>query len=273
MLSNRQDDIMKNTQMIEAIDDILDNLAYDIEHPVKTLKIADGREVVLIQANAFTLSRIYATGRPDGKRPHGRSSYLEYFNEQLKDYKNTHDTDEGFSLTPEDWRSLFNESYDRYIRYLLFSGIRRWKDVKKDTETNIAVVDFAKKYAPDEIAWDIYQYKGYILMMKTISQAELCMMRGDLNGAIEEIDNGMNLIGRFCGECLREGREDVENITREKYMNNLIQLRSDIDSVESRLQERMERRGSRINEEFYEEDDFEEFNEELDLERWDEDSE
>ena len=254
MVSNRQDDITKNTQIIEAIDDILDNLAYDIESPIKTLKIADGREVVLIQANAFTLSRIYATGRPDGKRPHGRDSYLDYFNEQLEDYKNTHGTDEGFSLTAEDWRSLYSESHDRYVRYLLFSGIRRWKDVKRDTEMNIAVADFAKQYAPDEIAWDTYQYKGYILMMNTISQAELSMLRGDLTGALEKIDNGMNLIGRFCGECIREGREDVENITREKYMNNLVQLRSDIDSVESRLRERMSRRRrNRIDEEFEEE--------------------
>ena len=188
MVSTRQDDITKNTRIIEAIDDILDNLAYDIESPIKTLKIADGREVVLIQAIAFTLSRIYATGRPDGKRPHGRDSYLEYFNEQLKDYKNAHGTDEGFSLTAEDWRALYSESHDRYVRYLLFSGIRRWKDVKRDTEMNIAVADFAKKYAPDEIAWDTYQYKGYILMMNTISQAELSMLRGDLNEALEKID-------------------------------------------------------------------------------------
>jgi len=270
MVSNHQDDIMQNTEMIEAIDDILDSLAYDIENPVRTLETADGREVVLIQANAFTLSRIYTTGRPDGKRPHGRDSYLEYFNEQLEDYKNTHDKDEGFSLTPEDWRALFNESSDRYIRYLLFSGIRRWKDVKRDTETNIAVVDFAKKYAPDEIAWDIYQYKGYILMMNTISQAEISMTRGDLNDAIEKIDNGMNSIGKFCGECLREGREDVENIARERYMNNLVQLRSDIESVESRLRERMERRRTGVDEEFDEE---EIYDEELDFADWDDDLE
>ena len=257
-----KDDTTKNTKMIAAIDDILDNLAYDIEKPVKTLKIADGREVVLIQANAFTLSRIYATGRPDGKRPHGRDSYLEYFNEQLEDYKNTQGTDEGFSLTADDWRALYSESHDRYVRYLLFSGIRRWEDVKRDTEMNLAVADLAKKYAPDEIAWDMYQYKGYMLMMNTISQVELNMLRADLNGALEKIDDGMSLIGKFCGECLREGREDVENVTREQYMNNLVQLRSDIESVESRLQERMNRRRTGIDEEF---------EEEMDDEEWDED--
>jgi hypothetical protein len=258
------DDVARNTRIIEAIDDILDSLAYDVEKPVKTLRIDDGREVVLIQANAFTLSRIYAAGRPDGKRPHGRNSYMEYFKEQLEDYKDTHGTDEGFSLTAEDWRTLYSESHDRYVRYLFFSGIRRWEDVKRDTETNIAVADLAKKFAPDEVAWDIYQHKGYMLMMNIISQAEISMTHGDLNEALEKIDNGMNIIGKFCGECLREGRQDVENVTRERYMNNLVQLRSDIESVESRLQERMNRRRSNgIEAEFDEDIDDEELYEDL----------
>jgi len=232
----------QNTKLVEAIDEILDTLAYDADNPVRTIRLDDKREVVLIQSNAFTLSRIYAAGRPDGKRPHGRECYLEYFTEQLEDYKKSHGSDEKFSLTPEDWRALFRESHDRYVRYLLFSGIKRWKDVKRDTEENIAIADFAKKYAPYEIAWDIYQYKGYMLMMNTISQAELSLMRGNLDEALEKIDIGINLIGKFCGECLREGREDAENITRERYSSNLVQLRSDIESVGTRLRERRFRR-------------------------------
>jgi len=228
----------QDINLVTAIDEILDTLAYDVDRPVRTIKLDDGREVVIIQSNDFTLSRIYTTGRPDGKRPHGRESYLKYFTEQLEDYKESHGSDEDFSLTPEDWRALFRESYDRYVRYLLFSGIKRWKDVKQDTETSIAVVDFAKKYATDEVAWDIYQYKGYILMMNTIAQSELSLMRGNLDEALASIDAGINSIGKFCGECLREGREDVENITRERYLSNLVQLRSDIESVGTRLRER-----------------------------------
>ena len=88
------------------------------------------------------------SGRPDGKRPHGRESYYEYFCEQLEDYKRQHGNDEGFGLTPEDWRVLFRESYDRYTRYLLFAGIKRWADVKRDTDTNLAVTNMAKDSMP-----------------------------------------------------------------------------------------------------------------------------
>jgi hypothetical protein len=222
----------RHTRLIQALDQILESLEFDVAHPVQTLKLTDGREVVLIQANAFTLMRIYASGRPDGTRPHGRESYYEYFCQQLTDYQEQHGTDEGFRLTPEDWRSLFEESYDRYIRYLHFAGIKRWADVKRDTDINIAVTNFAKKYAPPNIAWQSYQYKGYMLMMNGIAGAELSLMEDDRENALSEVDRGIQRIGQFCGECLREGYGEAENITRERYLSNLIEFRSDLEMLE-----------------------------------------
>ena len=229
--------IERNTRLIRALDEILDSLAFDVTHPIKILKLAEGKEVVMVQSNEFTISRIYTAGRPDGKRPHGRESYYEYFREQLEDYKQQHGSDEGFGLTPEDWRVLFRESYDRYARYLLFAGIKRWADVKRDTDTNLATTNMAKKYAPSEIAWESYQYKGYMLMMNSMANAELCLMEDDRPGALDQVNLGIQRIGKFCGECLRENYGDAENVTRERYLSNLIEFRSDLESVEEGLEE------------------------------------
>lgn len=228
--------VERNTRLVRALDEILDSLAFDIARPIKVLKLAEGKEVVVVQSNAFTISRIYTSGRPDGKRPHGRESYYEYFCEQLEDYKQQHGSDEGFGLTPEDWRVLFRESYDRYTRYLLFAGIKRWADVKRDTNTNLAVTDMAKKFAPSDIAWESYQYKGYMLMMNSMANAELCLMEDDHPGALDQVNLGIQRIGKFCGECLRENYGDAENVTRERYLSNLIEFRSDLESVEEGLE-------------------------------------
>lgn len=228
--------VERNTRLVRALDEILDSLAFDVARPIKVLKLAEGKEVVVVQSNAFTISRIYTSGRPDGKRPHGRESYYEYFSEQLEDYKQQHGTDEGFGLTPEDWRVLFRESYDRYTRYLLFAGIKRWADVKRDTATNLAVTNMAKKYAPSDVAWESYQYKGYMLMMNSMANAELRLMEDDRPGALEEVNLGIQQIGKFCGECLRENYGDAENVTRERYLSNLIEFRSDLESVEEGLE-------------------------------------
>lgn len=237
------DSAERNTRLIQTLDETLDSLAFDADHPVKTLRLADGRKVVIMQPNAFTIMRLYVSGRPDGKRPHGRDSYYDYFCEQLKDYENQHSTDEGFRLTPEDWRSLFEESYERYIRYLHFAGFNRWSDVKRDTETNIAVTDFARKYAPPDVAWQSYQYKGYMLMMNGIANAELSLMADDRQEALRQIDLGIQRIGQFCGECLREEYGEAENITRERYLGNLIEFRSDLEAIEEGLDEERDSHG------------------------------
>ena len=229
--------VERNTRLVGALDEILDSLSFDVARPIKVLKLAEDREVVVVQSNAFTISRIYTSGRPDGKKPHGRESYYEYFCEQLEDYKQQHGNDEGFGLTPEDWRVLFRESYDRYTRYLLFAGIKRWADVKRDTNTNLAVTNMAKKFAPSEIAWESYQYKGYMLMMNSMANAELCLMEDDRPGALDQVNLGIQRIGKFCGECLRENYGDAENVTRERYLSNLIEFRSDLESVEEGLEE------------------------------------
>ena len=234
--------VERNTRLVRALDEILDSLAFDAAHPVKVVRLAEGKEVVVVQSNAFTISRIYTSGRPDGKKPHGRDSYYAYFCEQLEDYKQQHGNDEGFSLTPEDWRVLFRESYDRYTRYLLFAGIKRWADVKRDTDLNLAVTDMAKKYAPSDIAWESYQYKGYMLMMNGMANAELCLMEDDSLGALQQVDLGIQRIGQFCGECLRESYGDAENVTRERYLSNLIEFRSDLESVEEGLGRSRDRR-------------------------------
>ena len=225
------DSIQRNTRWVQTFDRILEMLNLDAERPVSVLQIEDGREVIVVQPNAFTISRIYATGRPDGMRPHGVNSYYDYFFTKLQAYEEQHGTREGFQLESEEWEILFEESFHRYTRYLLFAGIKRWQDVQRDTATNIAVTNLAREYAPSEIAWQSYQYKGYMIMMNSIANAELSLQENDAEAALQHIDAGIQRIGEFCGECLREEHGETENITRERYLSNLIEFRSDLETL------------------------------------------
>ena len=231
------DSIQRNTRWVQTFDRILDMLNLDAERPVSILQIEDGREVVVVQPNAFTISRIYATGRPDGVRPHGVASYYDYFFAKLRTYEEQHGTREGFELESDEWEILFEESFHRYTRYLLFAGIKRWEDVRRDTTTNIDVTNLARECAPVEIAWQSYQYKGYMLMMHSIANAELSLQENDTAAALRHIDAGIQQIGEFCGECLREEHGEAENITRERYLSNLIEFRSDLETLDTETTE------------------------------------
>ena len=136
-------------------------------------------------------------------------------------------------MESEEWEILFEESFHRYTRYLLFAGIKRWEDVQRDTATNLAVTNLARECAPSEIAWRSYQYKGYMLMMYSIAKAELSLQADDTAAALQHIDTGIQQIGEFCGECLREEHGEAENITRERYLSNLIEFRSDLETLDS----------------------------------------
>lgn len=227
------DSIQRNTRWVQTFDRILETLNLDTDRPVSVLKIEDSREVIVVQPNAFTISRIYATGRPDGMRPHGMDSYYDYFFAELQAYEEEHGTREGFQLESEEWQILFEESFHRYTRYLLFASIKRWEDVQRDTATNIAVTNLARQHAPSDIAWQSYQYKGYMLMMHSIANAELSLQGDDAAAALQHIDSGIRQIGEFCGECLREEHGDAENITRERYLSNLIEFRSDLEALDT----------------------------------------
>ena len=231
------DSIQRNTRWVQTFDRILETLNLDTERPVSVLQIEDGREVVVVQPNAFTISRIYATGRPDGMRPHGMDSYYDYFFEKLRTYETEHGTREGFELEAEEWETLFEESFHRYTRYLLFAGIKRWDDVQRDTAMNIDVTNLARECAPTEVAWRSYQYKGYMLMMHSIAKAELSLQADDTAAARQHIDAGIQQIGEFCGECLREEQGEAENVTRERYLSNLIEFRSDLETLDTETTE------------------------------------
>lgn len=220
--------INRDDAIIEAFDHILDAIGYDEDEQVHLYTREDGRQVLVVQVNRFSISRLYITGRPDGKRIGDFESYFDLIQAKIAQYKEEHGSDVGFELTADEWRTLFAESSDRYVRYLFFSGIQRWQDVERDTGTNLAVCDMARRYADDETAWGIYQHKGYILMMNTISHAELAFKRQAPDEAQERITQGIEKIGAYCKECLLSGHPEAEAITREHYLANMLRYREEL---------------------------------------------
>lgn len=221
---------------IEALDGALAVLEYDEDAQIRVLTRDDGREVVVVQANAFNVSRLYVTGRPDGRRVEEYDSYFELVLDKVRAHKREHGANVGFLMDAEAWNLLFAESYDRYLRYLFFSGLDRWADVKRDTDENLIVCAWAMRYADEETAWRVYQHKGYILMMNAIARAELALEDGDEPLADREIARGIDRIGAYCRECVLADHTDAEQLTREHYLANMLKYRDELVTT-GRLEE------------------------------------
>ncbi len=148
------------------------------------------------------LLQMEVTGRPDGVKPHGCESLLEYYENQLTDYEKRHGTDLGFNLTAGQCQSLREEAQMYYQRYLSLLVLEDFPGVVRDTARNLKVLDFCGKFAVDEQdRLALEQFRPYILMMNSRARASI-----SLNG--ERFDEGLKILNDAV-EAIREFFEAI----------------------------------------------------------------
>jgi len=156
----------------------------------------DGKEKVQMRLD-LGLLQMEVDGRPDGKRPHGFESLLDYYQDGLKRYVAQHGTDEGFRLTAEEANRLRMESLQYYHRYLSFFFLEDWVRLVRDTARNLAVFDLLWKYGPEEDRWSSEQYRPYVLMMNTRGKVSLTLQERDYDLALKQLEGGIRAIEAF----------------------------------------------------------------------------
>jgi hypothetical protein len=161
--------------MSEDISHILRHWEYDPEDTVRIIKADDGRQVMQVR-QPLGIEQYELDGRPDGKRPHGKSTFLEVMIERSQEYINEHDTDEAFAIEKEEMQQLQNEGVIMYYRYLHLFQLGDYKRTVRDTEHNLKLCDFIESYAEDfDEAKDTLQYRPYIIRMNAISNAMISL--------------------------------------------------------------------------------------------------
>jgi hypothetical protein len=138
------------------------------------------------------------TGRPDGVKPHGFESLLEYFESQLTDHQKRNGTELGFHLTRDQCQSLREEAVMYYHRYLSLFVLEDFKGVVRDTSRNLRVLDLCGRYAHEEQDRLILeQYRPYITMMNARASASLVFKEKRYAEALRIVQDGMNAIKDF----------------------------------------------------------------------------
>ena len=193
------------------ISDLLAAWPYDENNEVRRIKGWDGREKLQVRL-PLGLEQYELDGRPDGLRPEGYESYLDYYEEIARR------SSPGWSLSKEDFKKLHEEGLLYYQRYLLFFRIGEYDLCVRDTTRNLRLLDFVKRYAPDsETAEILEQYRPYILRMRTMAQAIKLAKEGRLIEAVEVVDCGLEEI---------EGLDPVDTpVWRLEKTRSLISLR------------------------------------------------
>ncbi|MBX6312835.1 MAG: UvrB/UvrC motif-containing protein [Isosphaeraceae bacterium] len=173
------------------------------ELQVRIITGDDGREKLQARID-LGLLQMELSGRPDGQRPEGFESYLDY----LEDRARKATSDEPLVLDRRDLALLMREGVQYYHRYLALFHLERYDLVARDTARNLRLFAFVREHAPgprETMQFD--QYRPYVTMMHTKALGLQALERGDYPTALERIDEGIAAIRAFLREYDQPDRE------------------------------------------------------------------
>lgn len=178
------------------------------ELQVRMITGDDGRERIQMRVDLGVLQMELA-GRPDGQKPHGFDSFLDYYEAREK---STVAAGKEFALDHRACGNLMREGLQYYHRYLSAFHLQKYDLVSRDTEHNLRLFAFVVQHASrqrDKIEFD--QYRPYVHMMRARAIALEALAQGDFSRALNEIDEGISHIRGFL---LEYHQEDHENDSR-----------------------------------------------------------
>jgi len=196
------------------------------EISVRKITGDDGKTKMQLRLD-LGLLQMETEGRPDGKRPHGCESLLEYLKQELRRHRDAHDGDDrGFAVDEKHCDLLRGEAVQYYYRYLGEFVLEDYEAVRRDTQRNLEVLDFCARHAEEEPdRYLMEQYRPYILMMNTRATARLALRDSRPRAAREVVKRALERLREYYG---RFGQEDLYGSSTE--VATLEAMLKDIDA-------------------------------------------
>jgi hypothetical protein len=232
--------------MSEAVDlrGILKSWPYDPDSDARLVRGEDGREILQVRT-PIGIEQYEMEGRPDGLRPHGLESALEYQTRRLEKAKAA-GRESDFELDPADCTELFTEGTLFYFRYIRLFQLKDWARTLRDTGRNLRVFDMVHRYARrEEDQAFLEKWRPYILRLYFTAAVMLELDKGAYDAAL-----------RLASEAVEKitGLEEVEDETftfeRERSLAAMQELTaqirkqrplSDVERLEMQLRRAIER--------------------------------
>jgi len=216
----------------------------------KILADKDNRPLIQMRVDLGILQMEWR-GRPDGRKPHGMDTLLDYYKKKIKDLKKDKGPDVEISLNHEECVHLHAESIQYYYRRICMFELLDYYEAGLDAEHNLEIMDLIRDYAfedEDRVAFE--QYRPFVLMHRTRARSLLCSSGEDWDRAVKHIEEGIEEIEAFYKNFHREGmikesqeleflREMVVDIHQQRPKTEEQQLRVELsDAVENEEFER-----------------------------------
>ena len=141
-------------------------------------------------------------GRPDGSRPRGDASVLEYYLKHKAPKS-------GFRLDAEACSELQQEATQYYYRIMAFNALGEHSGMLCDTDHVLDLIDIVSEYAADdETAWQFSQLFPYMRLMNARAYAEMCMACKHYDDAADMVRSALKDLEAFVEENWVKTNED-----------------------------------------------------------------
>lgn len=193
------------------IGDLLNGWPFDPDEVnARRIRAADGREKIQIRIDMGIL-QLEPLHRPDGQRPHGCNSLLEFYRSHLADESAQPllEEEERLALDEEACGELFQEAWQYYHRYLGLFQLEDYEGVVRDTQHNLDIFYLVLEYADnDEVKWYCEQYFPHAVMMQARSKGMLALQDENYPAALTEVRAGIERIEEFLDDWESEGQDE-----------------------------------------------------------------
>jgi len=207
--------------MAEDISGILSRWPYEDEDSLQVRRVhgRGGKPKLQIRIDLGVL-QLEATGRPDGRRPYGFESLLDYYREQAERHRRRYGWYEGFELDPDACAALRQESLQYYHRRISYMALQDYEPAVDDADHNLEILDLLKAFAANREDWLAQeQYRGFILCHRTQCEALEHLQQEDAQGALLVVDRGLRHIREVFQEQDRD--DDFDDSTERELLEDL----------------------------------------------------
>lgn len=172
----------------QHIDFLLNEWPFDSDGPaVRLIKGADGRDLIQVRLDLGIL-QMEVNGRPDGEKPGGTPTLLDFLVQQeIKE--------PSFELNDEISDEIDREFVQYYHRRIAWLRLQRFDMAVRDANHTLALMDFCKEHSQDEEWTEQHeQHRAFVLFHRTQAAAMAAIGQQKMEDAIQLIDQGLEEI-------------------------------------------------------------------------------
>jgi hypothetical protein len=181
------------------MDDAIQGWPYDPEPGeviAREVRARDGRTVVQVRVELGVL-QMEVGGRPDGTRPHGFATYLDYLRYRAAGRGQVPGGKApSWSMSREHCTAADREFVQYYQRRVAWLALQRYDRALLDADHTLALMDFVCRHGSDEEYVASHErFRGLVLFHRTQAAAASALERRKPEEAIDQVREGIKRLG------------------------------------------------------------------------------